>query len=65
MASRKALPALRQSSLEAYRRPLATSSSCLSPDCAAVRADSSAASRCRRWFTPPSSLTFRTFLSFL
>eukprot|EP00964_Phaeocystis_antarctica_P062997 scaffold37773_cov44-Phaeocystis_antarctica.AAC.1 len=45
MASRKALATLRQSCLEACRMPSVSSSSYLSPDCAAYRACRSAASR--------------------
>eukprot|EP00964_Phaeocystis_antarctica_P065091 scaffold39217_cov62-Phaeocystis_antarctica.AAC.2 len=65
MASRKALADLRQSSLEPYRTPSASSFEYASPVCAACRACVSAASRCCCCATPPSSLIFRVFLSFL
>eukprot|EP00964_Phaeocystis_antarctica_P037888 scaffold21671_cov63-Phaeocystis_antarctica.AAC.3 len=45
MVSRKALAALRQSSLEIYRLPSASSFWYSSPDCVACRACASAASR--------------------
>eukprot|EP00964_Phaeocystis_antarctica_P002332 scaffold1204_cov51-Phaeocystis_antarctica.AAC.1 len=59
MASRRVRAALRQSSLEPYREPSATSSSYASPDCAASRAASSATSRARCCITPPSSVAVR------
>eukprot|EP00964_Phaeocystis_antarctica_P123867 scaffold87558_cov48-Phaeocystis_antarctica.AAC.3 len=59
MASRQALAALRVSCREAYCAPLAISSEYASPDCAASRACSSAASRSRCCDTPPSSVLFR------
>eukprot|EP00964_Phaeocystis_antarctica_P013395 scaffold7334_cov64-Phaeocystis_antarctica.AAC.8 len=65
MASRQALDALRQSSLEAYRAPSASSSPCLSPDRAAMRACCSAASRLCCCIAPPSSRAFRSFFSSL
>eukprot|EP00964_Phaeocystis_antarctica_P018262 scaffold10109_cov57-Phaeocystis_antarctica.AAC.4 len=65
MASRQALAALRQSSLEEYRAPSAISSSYASPVCAASRATSSAISRVRCCAHPPSSAAFQSFLSFL
>eukprot|EP00964_Phaeocystis_antarctica_P064832 scaffold39038_cov62-Phaeocystis_antarctica.AAC.1 len=58
MASRKALAALRQSCLEWYSPPSATSSWYSSPDCAAMRASCSAVSRARCCAAPPSSATF-------
>eukprot|EP00964_Phaeocystis_antarctica_P008719 scaffold4722_cov60-Phaeocystis_antarctica.AAC.5 len=65
IASRKVRAALRQSSLEAYRIPLATSSWYSSPDCAATWANFSAASRCLCCITPPSSIAFRCLFTSL
>jgi hypothetical protein len=59
------LPALRQSCLEAHRRPSASSFEYASPVRAAYRACSSAVSRSRCCTTPPSSVIFRCFRSFL
>ena len=59
------MPALRQSCLEAHRRPSASSFEYASPVRAAYRACSSAVSRSRCCTTPPSSVIFRCFRSFL
>eukprot|EP00964_Phaeocystis_antarctica_P115293 scaffold79270_cov67-Phaeocystis_antarctica.AAC.2 len=65
MASRKARAALRVSCLEKYRAPSASSSSYLSPDCAACRACSSATSRSRCCTAPPSSAACHRFFTAL
>eukprot|EP00964_Phaeocystis_antarctica_P096333 scaffold62643_cov56-Phaeocystis_antarctica.AAC.3 len=65
MASRKALAALRVSSLEPCRIPSASSSLYSLPDCAASRAVSSAISRFCCCATPPSSDAFSCTFSFL